>query len=108
MNALEGRLRLVIRAMAAVLAVAVVALAVTLGIYLAGDDASLGNGTSRWTSHADERGSFWLALALSVLATVGLVAATRSGRVRVAIAGVAVGGLAVAATAVTFVAFADY
>lgn len=107
-RAVENRLRLIIRAMAAVLALAVVALLVTLIVYLTDDDALLGNGTSRWASHAGDHGSFWLALALSVVATVALAAAARTGRVRTALGAVALGGLAVAASAVAFVAFSDY
>lgn len=108
MGSLDRRLRLLIRAMALVLAAALVALLVTLGLYLAGDEAALADGTSRWASRAGDAGArvaFWLAVALSAGAVLALLAAARSGRLRTALGAVAVGGLAFAATALTFAEF---
>lgn len=79
-----------------------------LGVYLAGDDLYLANGTSRWTSRADDpdaRAVAWIAVGLVAVSVATLIASAGSGRLGLALAGTAVAALAVLAETATFVQY---
>ncbi len=105
---MEGRLRLLMRVLAAALAVAVVGLMASLIAYVTGEDAYLGDGTSRWRGRADDadaRGAFWVAVGLSVTAVALLLGGVGTRRLGVMIVGSVVAGLAALAFGLTYVAF---
>lgn len=104
----EAKLRRLIRALDLLLAGALVVLVVMLAVYLAGSDQAFTDGRSRWSHRIGEPENTALvasAVVLLVAAGATLLAGSRSGRLRHAVAGALLGVLGVVATTLTFIAF---